>query len=138
MKRLDAQPDDDPATAIRESVGPGMPFRYRTPDQVAYARGEADLSCQSDVFQLALVLTELFTGRNPERRAAYDAILSPVQLDPIGFVPGALGLPIRNLLETMLESDPANRPTAAELLDPWQGLLEQAAERMRALEGRVY
>lgn len=137
IKRLTSHEGERDA-ALLESVGPGMPFSYRSPDQVAYARGISDLSCKSDVFQLGLVLAELFTGRNPERRAENDHLLSDVILDPLGYIPGASWRSIRQLIESMLEFDPARRPSAEELLVLWQGLFEEIAEQSRAIEGRVF
>jgi len=67
MKLTDADSDED-REIFKESVGPGMPLRYRTPDQVAYLKNETPLTTKSDIFQLGLVLPELFTGRNPRRR----------------------------------------------------------------------
>lgn len=42
-----------------------MPESYKTPELVAYARSESQVSKESDVFQLGLVFCELFTGNNP-------------------------------------------------------------------------
>ncbi len=39
--------------------------RYRSPDIVNFINNGTPLSSKSDVFQLGLVLTELFTGKNP-------------------------------------------------------------------------
>jgi serine/threonine protein kinase len=72
MKLLDDNPEAD-REIFKESVGPGMPFFYRTPDLIAYARNEADITTKSDIFQLGLVLaprisflsTLLITSRWP-------------------------------------------------------------------------
>lgn len=40
---------------------------YRTPKLVNYANKTAPLYLESDIFQLGLVLTELFTGKKPLR-----------------------------------------------------------------------
>jgi hypothetical protein len=62
VKRHDpAIPDD--RSLVKQSAGPGMPRCYRTPDLVAYLKGGPPPSPKSDVFQLGLVLAELFTGR---------------------------------------------------------------------------
>jgi serine/threonine protein kinase len=64
MKLLDGNIEEDRET-FKGSIGLGMPFFYRTPDLITYARNEGDITTKSDVFQLGLVLAELFTGRNP-------------------------------------------------------------------------
>ena len=56
-----------------------MPKSYRTPELVAYAKSEASICYESDVFQLGLVLCELFTGKNP-------LIDSDDALSPISFI----------------------------------------------------
>ncbi len=120
---------------FKESVGPGMPFRYRTPDLIDYLTRGVPPTTKSDHFQLGLVLAELFTGKNPLLPA--DSFAAPIQLNPIAFVRGALGPGIRNLVANMLELDPRNRYPPAKLLDAWQGLLFAAADRTAALEGTV-
>jgi serine/threonine-protein kinase len=134
MKLLDGQVEQD-REIFKESVGPGMPFYYRTPDLIAYARNESDITTRSDVFQLGLVLTELFTGRNPAKRP--DDYLDPLELENIGTIPGGLGGSIATLLHRMLTIDPAQRPDASALLDPWQGVFRSATERAHALDGKV-
>jgi len=137
MKLIDGEVEQD-REMFRESVGPGMPFFYRTPDLVAYARNEADLTTtKTDVFQLGLVLVELFTGRNPAKRPANDDPLAPLELEPIGIIPGGMSNSILPLLNRMLIWDPPGRPEAVSLLDPWQGVFRTAAERAHALEGKV-
>jgi serine/threonine protein kinase len=138
MKRVSTPDDDVPENVIKESVGPGMPFFYRTPDLVAYVRGEAYPTTKSDVFQLGLVVAQLFTGRNPECRAENNAFKSDVELEPLAPIPGSYCDQIANLVDSMLELDPANRPTAGELLPAWRGLFFDAAEQLSALEGRVF
>ncbi|HUG69713.1 MAG TPA: protein kinase [Pirellulaceae bacterium] len=143
MKRLPHDEEIDVRqTTIKESVGVGMPFFYRTPDQVAYARGDANLTTKSDIFQLGLVIAQLFSGRNPERRAEHDDFLSDVLLEPkeawITQIPFGFRDSIAGLIESMLIEDPENRPTAAELVDPWRGIFFAAAQQQSALEGRVF
>jgi serine/threonine-protein kinase len=64
MKFLDGQDEVD-REIFKESIGLGMPYFYRTPDLIAYAKKESGITTKSDVFQLGLVTSELFTGRNP-------------------------------------------------------------------------
>ena len=138
MKRLDTVWEESSESVVKESVGPGMPFYYRTPDLVDYAGGGRLPTVKSDVFQLGLVLAELFTGRNPERRAENNDFLSEVVLDPIGFIPGSFHAPIRNLVASMLEMAPGSRPTAKEVLPAWRDLFFSVADAVNAIEGRVF
>lgn len=139
LKRLMGETGDD-REFLKESIGPGMPRWYRTPDLVAYARGEAGLDtiARSDIFQLGLVLAELFTGRNPALPPDGGDLLAPVRLESLAFIPGALGPRISDLISRMLEPDPVQRVRVNELLSPWQGLFEDAAGRVNALDGRVF
>lgn len=135
MKFVDTEDEQD-REILKESELPGMPFYYRTPDLIAYARRESGITPKSDVFQLALVLAELFTGWNPARRPV--EILDPLVLDPIGSIGGALSGGIVALLNRMLYFDPLTRPAAGQLMDGWQGVLDDAINRAHALQGRVF
>jgi serine/threonine protein kinase len=134
MKLLDGSVEPD-REIFKESVGPGMPFFYRTPDLIAYAKGEADITPKSDVFQLGLVVAELFTGRNPAKRPQNH--LDPLELEPIAAIPGGLAGQIETLINRMLTIDPNARPDASAFMDPWQGVFQAAADRAHALEGKV-
>lgn len=134
LKHVDAETDDD-REVFKESIGVGMPFRYRTPDQVAYLNGESALTPKSDVFQLGLVLAELFTGRNPERASA--EFSEPVEVEPLGTIPGALSGSIASVINRMLENDAQVRSSATQLLDPWEGIFRAAVKQAHALEGRA-
>jgi len=130
---------DNPETdreVFKESIGPGMPFFYRTPDLVAYAKQESDLTTKSDVFQLALVICELFTGRNPCKKAKDH--LAPVELEPIREIPGARGFEIKSMLEQMLIYNPNIRPAAGDLIDLWEGVFREIVTQSHQLEGRVF
>ncbi|NQV27203.1 MAG: protein kinase [Rhodopirellula sp.] len=137
LKRGDEIDEDSPEDIFKRSAGPGMPFFYRTPDQVSYARNEAELTVASDVFQLGLVAAEMFTGRNPEKRAEHNGFLSDVELNQLGFVPGSSGGMIAAIIRSMLETDTANRPDAGSLLEQWKGVFFSVASQQNAIEGRV-
>lgn len=138
LKRGEEIEDDFPKNIFKRSVGPGMPFYYRTPDQVSYARNEAELTVASDVFQLGLVAAELFSGRNPEKRAEHDDFLSDVEVEPLAYVPGRSWRVITDLIRDMLEQDPSKRPDAALLLEQWIGVFFSVASQQDAIEGRVF
>lgn len=134
MKLLDGNAEAD-REIFKESVGPGMPFYYRTPDLIAYGKNEADITTKSDVFQLGLVLAQLFTGRNPAKPPQNH--FDPLELEPLSPIPGGLGSSIANLIHRMLSIDRAVRPEASALMDPWQGIFAEAVERAHALEGKA-
>ncbi|MBD3673581.1 MAG: serine/threonine-protein kinase [Planctomycetaceae bacterium] len=138
LKRLDCPKEDDWTDKLKESVGVGMPFYYRTPDLVDYALGKAMPTTKSDLFQVGLVIAELFTGTNPEQPVSYDEMLSEVTLNQIGFVPGASHLMVKDLLAPMLEIAPDDRPEIKESLTAWQGLFRSVAEQVHAIEGKVF
>ena len=94
-----------------------MPLRYRTPDLIAYQRGEAQLTTKSDVFQLGLVLAELFTGKNPAKAPKDEG--DELVLDRVGYVPGEHGGLIWTLITEMLERDWDKRPDAGTAFDKW-------------------
>ena len=118
------------------STGPRLPRFYRTPDLVDYCRKKGELTTKSDVFQLGLVFTELFSGKNPLKAAKH--IYDPIELDPMGEIPGSQASAIKAHLKQMLELNPANRPAASELFDPWEGIFKESAQISLQLEGRVF
>lgn len=113
-----------------------MPYRYRTPDQVAYLKNEVQLTSKSDVYQLGLVLAELFTGRNPQRPAG--DFKDPVELDKLGKIPGQHGNSIASILERMLDQDTNKRDHASQLFKYWEGIFGNAVKQANALEGRAF
>jgi len=138
LKEENENAENDPESIFKQSVGAGMPFFYRTPDLVRYARGEALPTTASDVFQLGLVVAELFTGKNPERRAENNDFQSDVVLDRIGNIRGSRSEMIATYIRGMLEFDPANRTDCTTLLEQWSNLFFAVAGDQNALEGRVF
>jgi serine/threonine protein kinase len=134
MKRLDVNRDLD-QEMLKASVGPRMPRNYRTPDLVEYFKGGPAPTHKSDVYQLGLVLAEMFSGTNPQKPMT-DDFAEPIELRPF-FIEGGLGKPLKDLIEPMLMAEPGHRLAAAELIRRWQDLFLEAATRSHALEGRV-
>jgi len=102
------------------SQWPGMPFAYRTPEQIARikdrARGVAptvEVSPASDIYQLGTVFYELLTGFNPQRRR--QRIDDDIELD-LRALHGVQAGALDKLIAQMLERDPSARPTAAACL----------------------
>ncbi len=135
MKRLKADPELD-REMLKESFGPRMPRNYRTPDLVSYFQGGPIPTVKSDVYQLGLVFAEMFSGANPQKPMLTGDFKEPIELNSF-YIPGGLGPIIKDLLLPMLEPEPSNRPTAAQLIVAWQDLFLEAAKRSHALEGRV-
>ncbi|MDB5308136.1 MAG: serine/threonine-protein kinase [Gemmataceae bacterium] len=140
MKLIDlgserTEASDDKGFVI-ESTGPRLPRFYRSPDLVDYCRGKSDLTTKSDVFQLGLVFTTMFTGSNPLKPCA--KILDPVELDSIQTFLGSQSSAICSLLKTMLGIDPLTRPSPEALLDSWEGIYREVISLSLSLEGRVF
>lgn len=111
-------------TAISSSHGyVAMPYYYRTPELVAYARKEDRLHIESDVFQLGLVLTELFTGENPLIPSR--DLTEPVRLNRVGQIFGTnnRGL-IFKTLSDMIKLDYRERPPIEKLIETFELIYE--------------
>jgi len=135
MKFLDGDDAVD-RDILKESELPGMPFYYRTPDLISYARAQTGITMKSDVFQLGLVLTELFTGWNSAQRP--NDILDDIILDPIKHIGGNFGGGIAALLHRMLELNPDDRVSAEDIMGGWQGVFDDITSKSHELEGRVF
>ncbi|WP_040549221.1 protein kinase domain-containing protein [Pedosphaera parvula] len=129
-----ANPDVD---FILDSTGPRMARFYRTPDLVEYCKGRAELTVKSDVFQLGLVLAELFTGQNPHIPAVKN-LFEEVKLNPLANFECSQKAGIQYLIQSMLLFDVSKRPNAADLLDSWEGLFREAVVISHQLEGRIF
>lgn len=135
IKSVDAEGQQD-QEMVKESLGYGMPWRYRTPDLIDYLLNAKPPTCKSDVYQLGLVAAELFTGTNPQ--CPPRIISEPIKLNPLGPIRTALAAGVANLINRMLLDNPQDRDSASKLLDPWQGVFLEAAKRTQALEGKVF
>lgn len=135
MKLLDDNESDDSTEG--ETSESAYPYYYRTPDIIDYEQGNGDLTSKSDVFQLGLVLAELFTGRNPERAPDPGEEYPPVELEELNFIHGTKGGDVADLLDQMLISNPSDRPDAEDLIRDWRQLLEETTQQELELNGQV-
>lgn len=110
--------------------------RYRSPDIVDFINNKTPLSSKSDVFQLGLVLTELFTGKNPCSLAESGS--DEVKIEDVPKVHGRFGKNIDAILISMLTIDPNNRPSPDALIEKWQTVLFKAYKYMLKVEKDVY
>ncbi len=122
--------------AFKESVGVGMPYRYRTPDLVEYLTNGTPPTTRSDVFQLGLVLAELFNGKNPLEPAK--SFSDPIQLEIPRPQRGKTSRAVCNLLENMLEIKSEKRQSAADLVPEWKGLFFSAVRETPELARKVF
>ena len=119
-------------------------WEYRTPDLVEYERDDRDdIPVESDVFQLGLVLIELFTENNWNPQTPSEDPLSDVNIDNrahtyIDGIHGGVGDGIGKLLSDMINEDPEKRPKASDIMDDWMGLYEDVADASVTLNGEVF
>lgn len=110
--------------------------KYRSPDIVTAIKNNAALTAKSDVFQLGLVLTELFTGTNPCLETPKGD--SKVFIDDLKAVHGKFGDRISKLLQEMLEQDASKRPDATSLIGKWQTVLFDAYDYILEIDKNVF
>lgn len=136
LKALESQGVIDAFVVGDLSRGVRHPRLYPTPDLVAYAKDEAAIpGPKSDVFQLGIVLSELFCDffPIPDREPLGAIVVS--ELPAIG---GAQGMAIRGVVTRMLELDPANRPEASAIADSFDGIFNEVLADARKLEGKAF
>lgn len=119
------------------SKGPRHPYMYPSPELIDYAKGRCQsISGKSDVFQLGLVLAEVFCGQHPIKSRG--STLDPIELEDLQVFQASNAQTIRGLIEAMLELDQAKRPTADELYDGWDGPFSEVITDAQRLEGRAF
>ncbi|WP_370304821.1 protein kinase domain-containing protein [Sinimarinibacterium flocculans] len=124
---------------ILGSTGVRFPRLYPTPDLIEYCKKRKDpspLTAKSDVFQLGLVLAELFTGHLPikPRTEPFEAI----ELEELRPIEGNQGEAIKGHILKMLQMDPDLRPRAADVHDSWEGSFLWMVEATRSLGDKLF
>jgi serine/threonine protein kinase len=138
MKFLDGD-DEEIEDIWKNSTQKAMPYYYPTPDLVAYSNDEHDLTPKANVYQLGLVLAEMFTGRNPANPASMtDGKLEYEPRDDVSYVPGDYGGHIHDVLTRMVSEEVADRPHATEILEEWEEIMAGVAESTYDLNGFVF
>ena len=110
-----------------------MPKAYRTPELVAYAKSESQICKESDIFQLGLVLCELFTGKNPLKPS--DDPLSDISLFPIPYRKNTYLNRVIWIIQRMLKKDKTERMSVDKAMERFNMLFEEYARAREGLEG---
>jgi len=104
---------DDPTRTIyseeRAITDPGTAVgtvAYMSPEQ---ARGQTNLTAQSDQFSLGLVLYELVAGKRAFRRATKAETMAAIIREDAEPLPGNVPAPLRWVIERLLQKEPAER-----------------------------
>src|SRR6185437_15593725 len=79
---------------------------YMSPEQ---ARGQTNLTAQSDQFSLGLVLYELAAGKRAFRRATKAETMAAIIREDAEALPAAVPAPLRWVIERLLQKEPAER-----------------------------
>ncbi len=79
---------------------------YMSPEQ---ARGDPDLTPQSDQFSFGLVLYEMLTGKRAFQRASTPETMTAIIREDFAPLPPTVLAPLRWMIERLLAKDPAER-----------------------------
>ena len=79
---------------------------YMSPEQ---ARGESNLTAQSDQFSLGLVLYELAAGKRAFQRGSAAETMTAIIREDAEPLPGSVPAPLRWIIERLLHKEPAER-----------------------------
>jgi len=105
-RAVELQPDDKTIADITEAGTAVGTIAYMSPEQ---ARGQTDLTPQSDQFALGLILYELAAGRKAFKRAsAAETMTAIIREDPEP-LPETVPAHLRWIIERLLEKQPAER-----------------------------
>ncbi len=123
--------DEAALTAPGDVVGT---LAYMSPEQ---AEGRADVGPAADIYSLALLLYECWSGENPYRRATPAATARAIgrRPQPLRRVRGELPRELSDTIDACLEPRPSRRPSLEELGETIEDCLERLAEDSAAQGG---
>jgi hypothetical protein len=104
-----AEPGPDTPTLTMTITDPGTTVgtvNYMSPEQ---ARGERNLTFQSDQFSFGLVLYEIASGRRAFDRPSAAETMTAIIREEAEPLPAGVPLPLRWVIERLLAQDPAER-----------------------------
>lgn len=134
MKLIGSDDEDD--FSISPDGERRMPAHFVTPDLLEEEKGGAPATTKSDIFQLGLVLSILFTGKNPQTEYKKDT--GDLQMAEISSIMGKEDENIRDILSSMLKINPAERPSAEDCLGVFRGIFESLSDPLIRSEGRIF
>jgi len=129
IKKASDTPDDE------DKEYKACAYYYRTPELVAYAKGEKGSDLRSDIFQLGLVIAEMFSGRNPLLQA--EEFTDELKLDPVSPIKGRHAGLVFMVINAMLAANPDNRTSIERCLDAFTGIFELYAQSCQELHEEV-
>ncbi len=107
-KSVASRPADD-ATLTMGITDPGTivgTVNYMSPEQ---ARGEVNLTPQSDQFSFGLVLYELATGKRAFQRGSAPETMTAIIREEAEPLPGSVPAPLRWVVERLMAKEPSER-----------------------------
>jgi serine/threonine protein kinase/Tol biopolymer transport system component len=106
---VNAQPGADASTLTMTITDPGTTVgtvNYMSPEQ---ARGEPNLTFQSDQFSFGLVLYQMASGKRAFERPSAAETMTAIIREEAEPLPAGVPLPLRWVIERLLAKDPAER-----------------------------
>jgi serine/threonine protein kinase/Tol biopolymer transport system component len=102
----DPGPDDETRADLTDPGSVVGTIAYMSPEQ---ARGEKNLTAQSDQFSLGLVLYEMAAGKQAFRRGSAAETMTAIIRDDAEPLPATVPAPLRWIIERLLSKEPAER-----------------------------
>jgi eukaryotic-like serine/threonine-protein kinase len=133
---VSAQGGVDASTLTMNLTDPGTTvgtINYMSPEQ---ARGDPNLTFQSDQFSFGLVLYEMASGKRAfERASAAETMVAIIREQPEP-LPASVPLPLRWVVERLLAKDPAERyDSTRDLYRELKQVRERLSQSASAVEG---